>query len=122
VSLVKSQPRHTEGLEELETLALRINDDRDAGSISRGSLESILSSIKSKIISDRVHVSPLPLAGKLITIRLLQLELLSVSANQFIGGRVEVKTASEDHGGNQLRAGNKGVGVGVSIVSLGEIS
>lgn len=108
IEVVLSVPR-LERLKELKTLAGRIDDDRLAGSVLRRSLIGVLASVEA-------------FGWQLITVGGGEAERLSVSSDQLIGGRVEVEAASKDHGGDQFRAGDKGVGVGVSVVSLREVS
>lgn len=108
VDNVLAVPR-LEGLQELESVRSGADGDGDGGTVSRRSLESVLSGV-------------VALGRELIARGVGELELLAVGTLESVGHGVEGEITSKDHGSDKVRRGNKGVGSGVGIVSTSEVS
>lgn len=93
----------------MQSVGRGADGDVDGGSIGRRSLESVFSSIVS-------------LGREFETLRLGELELLSIGTLEGVGQGVEGKVTGKDEGGNEIRGSDKGVGGRVGIVPSGEVS
>jgi hypothetical protein len=98
-----------EGLEKLETVALGVNGDVDAGTVCRGRLEGVLA----RVIATR---------WKFITGRSLELERLAIGADEGVSQGVETELSGERQSGGDVRGCDEGMGGGVSIVTAGEVT
>jgi len=103
-----SIPR-SERLQQLETVALGVDDNLDGGTIFRRGLEGILSGVEAG-------------GRELIARGVIELEGLAIGTGESVGERVEGQVASEGHGSDDIRGSDEGVGGGVSIIATSEVT
>lgn len=96
-------------MEELKTVTLRVNCDRNASTVSRRGLEGVLAGV---VATGR----------KLITSRVRELERLAIRTNEGVRNRVEGEVTSEGHCSYNIWGGDESVGGRVSIVTASEVT
>lgn len=99
----------SERLQELETVAFRVDGDLDAETILRRRLEGILTGI----ITTR---------RKLISTGVGEFKGFAIRASQGVCKGIEGEATSKGHGGDDIRRGNEGVGRRVGIITSGEVA
>lgn len=98
-----------ERLQDLETLAVRVNRDLNAHAILWRRLEGILSGI---VATGRKFVS----RGT------REFEGLAIGTNESVGKGVEGEASTERHSGDDIGGGDKGMGSGVRIIASGKVT
>mmetsp|Transcript_7113 Transcript_7113/g.10670 ORF Transcript_7113/g.10670 Transcript_7113/m.10670 type:complete len:313 (-) Transcript_7113:1449-2387(-) len=89
--------------------AVRADHDLQSGAILRGRLEGVLPRVK-------------PTGGQLLPMGGLKPELASTRRGDGVTLGVEGDGPGEGAGGDQLRRGDEGVGLGVAVVALGKVT
>lgn len=98
-----------EGLEELETVRLGINGNRDAGTVLRRALVGVFTGVVTT-------------GWEFVTRWVSKLEGLAVGADESVSDGVESEVTSKGHSSHDIGRGDESMSSGVGIIAAGEVA